>query len=908
MSKSGNSVYLIDGSALVYRSYFAFIRNPLINSKGENTSATYGLVNSLLRLIKEEEPEYLAIVFDTKAPTFRHERYEEYKSTRAKMPDELVEQLPRVREAVEALNIPRFEMEGFEADDIIGTMAKLAEAAGFDVWCVTGDKDYFQLVTERVRVYIPKKSPEAPERIGREEVKAKFGVYPEQVIDKLSLMGDSSDNVPGVPGIGPVAADKLLAEFGSLDEILAHTDRIKAKGVREKIEAHRDLATLSRELVTLHTAVPIECDLSKLQRRSIDYDAARKLFLEMEFRSLLTQLANGKVEPVQSDLMPRSGQDCSYLTVGSLEQLENLINEWVILKEIAVDTETTSLNPLVAKLVGVSISPKAGRAYYIPLGHAQDSQLNLPRDPALKLLGRVLENTAVQKAGQNIKYDYEVLRRAGINVNPISFDTMVASYVIDPSSRQHSLGYMALKYFDHRMQPITELIGSGKNQRTFDSVPVADATYYSCEDADYTLRLRGVLAPKLDEYGLNSLYYDIELPLIKVLASMEREGVRIDVQFLSQLSEQMKIKGDELAGRIYGIAGMPFNINSTQQLSHILFEKLRLPTKGKTAKKTGFSTDVSVLEELSRIHEFPRLILQYRQIQKLTSTYVDSLPRLVNPDTGRVHTSFNQTIAATGRLSSTDPNLQNVPIRTEEGKEIRKAFVPRDQDHILLAVDYSQIELRILAHYSNDSGLIGAFERNEDIHARTAAEVFGVDISQVTPAQRRVAKTCNFAIIYGVTAYGLTQQTDLTVEQARQFIDTYFARYPGINAYIEATKKFARENGFVTTLFNRRRYLPEINDKNFSIRQFAERTAINTPIQGTAADVIKIAMINIHKKLNGMRSKMILQVHDELVFDVHTEELAAVKQIVSQGMEHAAKLKVPLIADMGVADNWLDAK
>ncbi len=908
MSKSGNSIYLIDGSALVYRSYFAFIRNPLINSKGENTSATYGVINALLRLIKEEEPEYLAIVFDAKAPTFRHEKYEEYKSTRAKMPDELVEQLPRIREAVDALNIPRFEMEGFEADDIIGTMAKRAETDGYDVWCVTGDKDYFQLVTDKVGVYVPKKSTETPERIGREEVRAKFGVYPEQVVDKLSLMGDSSDNVPGVPGVGPVAADKLLAEFGSLDEVLAHPDRIKAKGLREKIELHRDLALLSRELVTLHTSVPVAFDLSKMRRKPVDHEAARKLFLEMEFRSLLSQLAGDKAEPSQTDLLPGSGQGYSYTGVSSLGRLESLVSEWMTLKELAIDTETTSLNPLEAKLVGVSISPKAGCAYYVPLGHLPDPKQNLPREGALRLLKRVFENPSVQKAGQNIKYDYQVLLSAGIDVQPISFDSMVASYVIDPSSRQHSLDYMALKYFDHRMQPITDLIGSGKSQRTFDSVTVADATYYSCEDADYTFRLRGVLAPKIDEYRLNSLYYDVELPLIKVLASMEREGVRIDSPFLEQLSDQMQRKSDELTGQIHEIAGVPFNINSTQQLSHILFEKLRLPTKGKTAKKTGFSTDVSVLEELSKVHEFPRLILQYRQIQKLKGTYVDALPRLVNPSTGRVHTSFNQTIAATGRLSSTDPNLQNIPIRTEEGKEIRKAFVPRDKDHVLLAADYSQIELRILAHYSDDPGLIAAFERNEDVHARTAAEVFGVDISQVTSAQRRVAKTCNFAIIYGVTAYGLTQQTDLTVEQAKQFIETYFARYPGINGYIEATKKTASETGFVTTLFNRRRYLPEINDKTFSVRQFAERTAINTPIQGTAADIIKIAMISIYKKLAGMRSRMILQVHDELVFDVHADELDAVRKIVSEGMEHAAKLKVPLVADIGSADNWLDAK
>jgi DNA polymerase-1 len=799
-------------------------------------------------------------------------------------------------------------MEGFEADDIIGTLAKRGEAAGYDVWCVTGDKDYFQLVTDRVHVYIPRKSTETPERIGREEVKAKFGVYPEQVIDKLSLMGDSSDNVPGVPGVGPVAADKLLAEFGSLDEILAQTDRIKAKGVREKVESNVELAKLSRELVTIHTSVPVKCEFDQLKRRPIDYDAARKLFLELEFKGLLNQLAEGKAEPAQADLLTDTRRSEHYVTVTSLNNLEQLVQEWSHLKEIAVDTETTSLNPFEAKLVSVSISTGAGQAYYVPIDHSTNSDKNLPRDKALKLLAKVLENRAVQKAGQNIKYDYEVLRRAGIEIDPISFDSMVASYVIDPSSRQHSLDYMALKYFDHRMQPITDLIGSGKNQKTFDTVSIADATYYSCEDADYTYRLRGVLAPKIDELKLNSLYYDIELPLIKVLSSMEREGVRIDVTFLSLLSDQMQKKSEDLTGRIYEIAGMQFNINSTQQLSHILFEKLSLPTKGKTAKKTGYSTDVSVLEELSKIHEFPSLILQFRQVQKLKSTYVDALPRMVNPETGRVHTSFNQTIAATGRLSSTDPNLQNIPIRTEDGKEIRKAFVPRDKDHVLLAADYSQIELRILAHYSSDKGLIEAFKRNEDVHARTAAEVFGVDIAEVTPAQRRVAKTCNFAIIYGVTAYGLTQQTDLTVEQAKQFIDTYFARYPGINSYIEETKKTARSEGYVTTLFNRRRYLPEINDKNFSVRQFAERTAINTPIQGTAADIIKIAMIDIDKKLARHKSRMVLQVHDELVFDVHKDELDDVKKIVADGMEKAAKLKVPLVADIGVADNWLDAK
>ena len=501
-----------------------------------------------------------------------------------------------------------------------------------------------------------------------------------------------------------------------------------------------------------------------------------------------------------------------------------------------------------------------------------------------------------------------MLHRCGIKVNPVSFDTMLASYVLNPSERQHSLDHLAFKHCDHRMQPITELIGSGKNQSTFDKVAIEKATYYSAEDADYTYRLRAIFAPQLDQFELSNLYYNIELPLINVLAEVEEAGVRIDTAFLAKLSTEMQHKLDSLTKQIYKIAGGEFNINSTQQLGHILFEKLGLPTKGKTAKKTAYSTDVTVLEELAKLHEFPRLVLSYRQYGKLKSTYVDALPELVNPETGRLHTTFNQTIAATGRLSSTDPNLQNIPIRTEEGREIRKAFIPRDKDHILLAADYSQIELRILAHYSEDKGLIEAFKRGEDIHSRTAAEVFGVPIDQVTSEQRRTAKTCNFAIIYGVTAFGLSQQTGLSREASQQFIDTYFARYPGIRGYIESTKKFAVENGYVTTLFNRRRYLPEIKDKNFSVRSSAARTAINTPIQGTAADIIKLAMIRIHKDLEGLKSKMVLQVHDELVLDVLKSELDQVQAIVKSGMEKAAKLKVPLVADIGSADNWLDAK
>jgi DNA polymerase-1 len=907
MTAKKKRLFLIDGPAIFYRAYFAFIRNPLINSKGENTSATFGFINSLLKIIRDENPDHIAVIFDTKQPTFRHETYPEYKSTRAKMPEELVDQLPRIRQAVDALNIPYLELDGYEADDIIGTIAKKAEKEGFEVWCVTGDKDFFQLVSDHIKIYNPKPGAAAAEKMGREEVKTKFGVYPEKVIDKLALMGDSSDNVPGVPGVGPKTADTLLEQFGSLDNILSNVDKIKAKGTREKIAAGADSARLSRELVTIKTDVPVEFSLDKLKRQPIDYEATKKLFLELEFNTLLKQVLPEEEAGGIGD-EPATAAKAEYKTITSLDELNELVKKLSARKEIAVDTETTSLNALEAELVGISVSDAARVGYYIPLGHLENGSANLPLDDSLKLLRPLLENPKVQKFGQNIKYDLEVLHRFDIDINPVSFDTMLASYVLDPSSRQHSLEFLALKHLDYRMQPIRDLIGSGKKQKSFATVPVDKATFYAAEDADITFRLRGVLAPLIHSQNLHQLYYDIELPLIKVLVSMEETGIRVDSDFLAELSRRMEQKLKALEKEIYSIAGVEFNINSTQQLSHILFEKLQLPTKGKTAKKTGYATDMRVLEELAQIHDLPRLILDYRQLTKLKNTYIDALPKLINPRTGRVHTSFNQTVAATGRLSSADPNLQNIPVRTEEGRQIRKAFVPRDENYVLLVADYSQIELRVLAHYSEDKGLIEAFKKGEDIHTRTAAEVYGVDITEVTPEMRSAAKTTNFAVIYGVTAYGLSQQSELDVDQAKQFIDTYFERYPGIRRYIDKTKQFARDNGYVTTLFNRRRYIPEINDKNFNVRQFAERTAINTPIQGTAADMIKVAMLRIHKKMDGMRSKMVLQVHDELVFDVHRDELERVKKIVRDCMEKAVKLKVPIVVDIGVGDNWLDAK
>lgn len=907
MTKYKKTVYLIDGSAMFYRAYFAFIRNPLINSKGEDTSATFGFVNSLLKLLDNEKPDYIAVAFDTKHPTFRHEMYDEYKSTRAKMPDELVEQLPRIKQSVEALNLCSFEMDGYEADDIIGTLAKHAEEKGHDVYLVTGDKDFFQLVNDNIKIYNPKSSTGEPEIMGKEEVKIKFGVYPELVIDKLALMGDSSDNVPGVPGIGPKTADTLLEQFGSLENILTNYEQISAKGARNKIKENIDKARLSKELVIIKTDVPINFELADLTRKEYNYDLSKKLFLELEFGRILKQVL-GDSEPIDISDKNNVIRTTSYTTINNIQTLKVLVNSLSKQKEIAVDTETTSINALEAELVGVSISDKAYSGYYIPLAHTTDSEKNLPLEETLKLLKSLLENKNIQKIGQNIKYDMQVFHRYDINIDPVGFDTMIGGYVLEPSARENSLSMLSLKYFDYQMQPITDLIGSGKNQKSFATVPIDKATFYACEDADITYRLRGELAPKIDELEMHNLYYNIELPLVTVLSKMEENGIKVDTNYLGKLSKKYEDKLDKLIIDIYDIAGGEFNINSTQQLSHILFDKLNLPTKGKTAKKTGYSTDVKVLEELSEIHDLPKLMLEYRQLTKLKSTYIDAIPKLVIPETGRVHTSFNQTIAATGRLSSTDPNLQNIPVRTDEGRQIRKAFIPRDKNYSLLMADYSQIELRILAHYANDKTLIKAFNDKEDIHARTAAEVYGVNISDVTSQMRRAAKTANFAIIYGVSAYGLSQQSELNMEESKQFIETYFDRYPGIKDYMETMKDFARQKGYVVTYFNRRRYLPEINSKNFNVRQFAERIAINTPIQGTAADMIKLAMIKIDKNISGMKSKMVLQVHDELVFDANNDEIEDLKKIVKNGMEKAVKFDVPIEVDIGIGKNWLDAK
>ncbi|MFQ5607562.1 MAG: DNA polymerase I, partial [Candidatus Zixiibacteriota bacterium] len=879
---------------------------PLINSRGENTSAPFGFTGALLRILREEKPDYVAVVFDTKAPTFRHERYPDYKSTRAKMPDELVEQLPRIREVVEGMNIASFEMEGYEADDIIGTFARKGEEADLAVWVVSGDKDFCQLVTENVKIYNSRRASDPPERLDRNGVKDKMGVYPERVIDLLALMGDSSDNVPGVPGVGPKTALALLEQFGELEETLGRAEEIKANGVRNKVLANIDSARLSRELVTICLSTPIEFDLQRLKRREPDRDKMTALLTELEFSGYLKQL-NLDAPSEQRTPTPRADRS-SYRRVKNLKELTGLLEEFSSLTEIAIDTETTSLNQMDAELVGVSLCARAGNAYYIPLAHTADEGMNLKREPSLKALGGLLSNRNIEKTGQNIKYDLHVLKGAGLDVENVGFDTMLAAYVADPTARRYSLDHLAQERCGYHMQPISDLIGSGKNQKSFAEVPVEDAVFYAAEDADLTYRLRGILQSDLARLNIEDLYYNIELPLVPVLFSMERAGVRLDRDFLAEMSGELEKDIEAIQRSIFKEVGHDFNLNSPQQMADVLFEELGLPTKGKTAKKTGYSTDVRVLEGLAAIHPVPEMVLNYRQLSKLKSTYVDALPALVNKRTGRVHSTFNQTIAATGRLSSTDPNLQNIPIRTELGSQIRKAFIPRDSEHQILSADYSQIELRILAHVSADRGLIKAFKKNEDIHRRTAAEVFGVALDDVTPDQRRLAKTANFAVIYGVSAYGLSQQSAMNVPESKEFIETYFNRYPGIRKYMDSTIKFARENGYVETLTGRRRMIPDIESKTASIRQFAERVAINTPIQGAAADIIKLAMIRIHEQLRDTDSKMILQVHDELVFDAAKSELKRLTDIVRNGMESAIELKVPLTVDIGVGDNWLEAK
>jgi DNA polymerase-1 len=893
-------LYLIDGSALVYRSYYAFQRNPLITAKGEPTSVVFGFAAAILRLVNKENPTRMAVLFDTGKPTFRKKIYADYKATRKPMPDDMREQLPRLDEMLATMKLPTASKVGFEADDLIATLCRQATAAGWEVVIVSGDKDLMQLVGEQVKLLNLRKTADAGELFDREAVKKKMGVYPEQVHEFLALTGDNSDNIPGVPGVGPKTAVKLLEEYGSIENIFANVEKIKQNKLRENIAASDEKVALAKRLVALDYEVEINLQLEDLQLPELGSPEVRKLFLELEFNALARELG----APDEPSKIPELKQD--YQTVDAEPALRKLAKRMESVGCFAFDTETDGLDAINCKLVGISVAVAAGEAYYLPLAHEEGK--NLDSQTCLEILGPVFADPRLEKIAQNFKFDYHVMTSAGYKLSNFDHDPMLASYILDPGSRQHGLDFLTLKYFNYRMQPIRDLIGTGKKQITFDKVPIDKATFYSGEDADFTFRLSEKLEIEVAAIGAAGLLHDIELPLARVLAVMERNGVRIDVGFLQQMSTEMAADLEGIVHDIHTLAGHEFNVNSPAQLATVLFEEIGLKPLRKTATKSGYSTDVNVLTELARYHDLPQRVLDYRHLQKLKSTYVDTLPLLVNDQTGRVHTSYNQAVAATGRLSSTDPNLQNIPIKTEIGSQIRKAFIPADSDHLLMAADYSQVELRILAHYCEDPTLVESFRNREDIHSRTASTVYGVDLGDVTTEMRRMAKTANFAVIYGVSAFGLAQQSDMTIAESREFIDLYYARYPRIKEFTESVIEKARDQGYVTTLMGRRRNLPEINSSNRQLRQFAERTAVNTVIQGTAADMIKVAMIEIQRELNKMKSLMIMQVHDELVFDMPRIEEMKLTALVRDKMESCVELKVPLEVDLGIGENWLACK
>jgi DNA polymerase-1 len=833
------------------------------------------------------------MLFDAKGPTFRHERYPEYKANRPPMPEDLSIQIPLIKKIVRGFRLSEFEQPGFEADDLIGTLSRMAEAAGFSVIMVTGDKDFIQLVTDKSIIWDPMKD----ETMDQAAVRQKFGVEPYQMVDVMGLSGDAIDNIPGVPGIGQKTALSLIQAFRNMNELYDRVDSITKKKQKANLVQFKEQAYLSRELVTIKTNVPLTCDLEDFMLRAPDNAMLSQMFKELEFRQLQQAF------PVQTDLRQKD-----YAAISTKDELSDLVARLETSELIALDTETTSRNPMKAELVGFSFSMKPDEAFYIPCGHDYtDAPEQLDLNEVLHRLKPVLENPKIKKVGQNIKYDWLVFVRNGVDLQGVIFDTMLASYLINPSKRAHSLDQIALDFLDHKTITYADVVGKGKKDRGFGQVPIEKAIPYACEDADITLLAKNVLQPKLEEIGLFDLFKKVEMPLVPVLMRMEQKGVCVDTEKLLELSKSFEQRLEGLESHIFAVAGEEFNVKSSQQLGYILFEKLKLPVQKKTRKKTGYSTDVKVLTILARHHELPALILDHRTLAKLKSTYADALANLINPETGRIHTSYNQTVAATGRLSSSDPNLQNIPIRTDDGREIRRAFIPR-KGWFLVSADYSQVELRILAHYSDDEILIQAFWDNEDIHARTAAEVFQTDPSSITPELRRQAKAINFGIIYGMSAYGLSQQLQISQKMAKTYIDNYFARYQGVRRYMDHIIKETSRDKKTSTLLGRIRFLPDINSPNRNLRQFTERTAINTPIQGTAADLLKLAMIRIDAAFRekNLRSAMILTVHDELVFDVAPDELEEVKILVKGLMEGVWELKAPLKVNVEWGRNWAE--
>jgi DNA polymerase-1 len=884
------TLYLIDGSAYVHRAYHA-IRG-LSNSKGMPTNAVFGFTRILIKMMEEKSPQYAVILFDAKGPTFRHRIYDQYKANRPPAPEDLVVQIPRIKEVVEGFRIPCIEKQGYEADDLIGTLAREGEAHGFSVVMVTGDKDFVQLVSENTILWDPMKD----EILDLEGVRNKYGVTPEQMVDVMGLCGDTSDNIPGVPGIGMKTALKLIQDFGSMDALYGQLDAVSGKKQKQNLIEYRDQAFLSRDLARIEIESPVEFDADRFQVGEPDRRKLSSLFQELEFRQLQQSFGrSGNRRPKHYD------------AVSTLSELNALVERIRTAGHVSLDTETTSEDPMRARLVGLSFALQADEAFYVPCGHVDpDAAAQIPLEAALEALRGILQDDSIRKTGQNIKYDWLVLSRHGIELAGVEFDTMLASYLINPSKRAHNLDQIALDFLNHKTTTYEELVGKGGG--TFDQVPLARAVPYACEDADITLQARVVLEQEMEKIGLTQLFRKVEMPLVPVLMRMERHGVAVDPDKLRGLSRDFEHRLEQLEAAIYALAGETFNINSSQQLGRILFEKLQLPTQKKTRKKTGYSTDVDVLTFLARQHELPALILEHRTLSKLKSTYSDALIQLIHPETGRIHTSFNQTVTATGRLSSSEPNLQNIPIRTEEGRQIRSAFVPA-AGWRMLSADYSQVELRILAHVSDDRILIEAFENDEDVHTRTAAEVLQIAPEAVTPELRRQAKAINFGIVYGMSPYGLAKQLDISQKMAKVYIDNYFDRYRGVQRYIDETIATARKDRRIATLQGRIRLLPDIQSSNSVMRQFAERTAINTPIQGTAADLIKIAMIRVDAELQRRRMKtaMLLSVHDELLFEVPPGELDEARELIRSTMEGIWQLKVPLKVNVAVGSNWAEA-
>ena len=919
-----NKLFLLDAYALIYRSYYAFIKNPRINSKGLNTSAIMGFLNTLNEVLTKEQPTHIGVAFDPHGPTFRSEAYPAYKAQREETPEDIRKAVPIIKDLLKAYRIPILQADGYEADDVIGTLAEKAGSIGVETYMLTPDKDYGQLVRDNVFIYRPRHGG-GYETMGPKEVCEKYGIpSPATVIDLLALMGDSADNFPGCPGVGEKTAVKLINDFGSIEQLIARSSEIKGK-LREKVEEHVEDIKMSYFLATIKTDVPIELDMESLKLVEPNEDELGKLLLDLEMKSFADRVLKKSQKPQkvvnqQLDLFaefPADGTDLSenssfetlkstphnYKLVENQEDLKKLCDYFFTKQILSLDTETTSTSAIDAELVGLSFAVKEFEAFYVPIPANREEALQI-----VNIFKPLYEDPKILKVGQNPKYDLEVLRNYGIELKGKMWDTMIAHYLIQPELR-HNMDYMAEIYLNYQTIHIDELIGpKGKNQKSMRSLLPSQVYEYAAEDADITLRLKNKLEPELKKYDCEKLFYEIEMPLMPVLAEMEMNGVCLDTQSLAETSKQFTNRMNEIEARIFELAGQQFNIASPKQVGEILFDKLKIVEKAKKTKTGQYVTSEEVLQQLKNKHEIVADILEHRGLKKLIGTYIDALPKLINPRTGHIHTSFNQTITATGRLSSSDPNLQNIPIRGEDGKEIRKAFIP-EPGCLFFSADYSQIELRVMAHLSQDPQMIEVFREGKDLHAATAANIYKKPIAEVTRDERTKSKRANFGIIYGITVFGLAERLDIPRDEAKMLIDGYFETFPQVHNYMEKSKEVARQQGYVTTLFGRRRYLPDINSHNATVRGFAERNAINAPIQGTAADIIKVAMIHIFQrfKAEGIKSKMILQVHDELNFSVLPEEKEKVEQIVIEEMQNAFQMAVPLVADSGFGDNWLEA-